>query len=183
MADSSSSENEGEDIPPPPPFVDPNQYPSSPFYIHPSESPSSVVVSPPLSVNNFQSWSCSFRTSLISKNKMGFLNGAILILATIDPLYPSWERCKTMLMSWILNSFSPSIAQSVVFFERATDEEIFSLKQGALSVTDFYTNLKSLQEDLDNYRTLTPCSCSACTYHSQDFIIRFLKGLERRHCE
>ncbi|WVZ08791.1 hypothetical protein V8G54_022137, partial [Vigna mungo] len=104
-------------------------------------------------------------------------------------------------MSWILNSLSPSIAQSVVFFERATDvwtdlrehfsqgdllrvaelqEEIYSLKQGALSVIDFYTHLKSLWEELDNYRTLTPCSCSACTYHSQDFIIRFLKGLNDR---
>ncbi|WVZ09015.1 hypothetical protein V8G54_022361, partial [Vigna mungo] len=89
--------------------VDPNQNPSRPFYIHPSESPSSVVVSPPLSANNFQSWSRSFQMALISKNKMGFLNGNILIPATTDPLYPFWERCNTMLMSWILNSLSPSI--------------------------------------------------------------------------
>ncbi|BAT83996.1 hypothetical protein VIGAN_04125600, partial [Vigna angularis var. angularis] len=121
MADSGSSGNEDENILPPPLFVDPNQNPSSPFYIHPSESPSSVVVSPPLSANNFQSWSRSFRMALISKNKMGFLNGNIPIPAPTDPLHPSWERCNTLLMSWILNSLSPSIAQSVVFFERAID--------------------------------------------------------------
>ncbi|WVZ03263.1 hypothetical protein V8G54_024069 [Vigna mungo] len=54
--------------------------------------------------------------ALISKNKMDFLNGAIPIPETIDPLYPSWERCNALLMSWILNSLSPSIAQSVMFF-------------------------------------------------------------------
>ncbi|WVY96787.1 hypothetical protein V8G54_028938 [Vigna mungo] len=199
MANSGSFGNEDENILPPPHFVDPNQNPSSPFYIHPSESPSSVVVSPPRSANNFQSWYRSFRMALISKNKMGFLNGNIPIPATTDPLYPSWERCNTLLMSWILSSLSPSIAQSVVFFERAIDvwidlrerfsqgdlirvaelqEEIYLLKQGALSVTDFYAHLKSLWEELDNYQTLTPCSCSARTYHSQDFIIRFLKGLD-----
>ena len=49
-----------------------------------------------------------------------------------------------------------------------------------LSVTDYYSTLKSLWEELDNYRPLPPCSCSAKTYHQQDFIIRFLKGLDER---
>ena len=89
-------------------------------------------------------------------------------------------------MSWLLNSLSPSIAQSVIFFEHAIDiwndlrehfsqgdllrfvelqEEIYALKQGSLSVTDYYTTFKSLWEGLDNYRPLPPCSCSAKTYH------------------
>ncbi|KAG5009956.1 hypothetical protein JHK82_018579 [Glycine max] len=59
--------------------------------------------------------------ALVSKNKMGFLTGSIPIPSEIDPIYPHWERCNTLLMSWLLNSLSPSIAQSVVFFERAID--------------------------------------------------------------
>ncbi|WVZ23106.1 hypothetical protein V8G54_001650 [Vigna mungo] len=70
-----------------------------------------------------------------------------------------------------------------MFFERAIDvwtdlRERFS--QGdLLCVTELQEEIYSLkQEELDNYRTLTPCSCSARTYPSQDFIICFLKGLD-----
>nr|KYP37855.1 hypothetical protein KK1_040937 [Cajanus cajan] len=182
-----------------PPFNDPSHNPSSPFHIHPSESPSSVIVTPALSANNFQSRSRSIRIALISNNKMGFLNGSIPKPAFTDPLYPHRERCNTLLMSWLLNSLSPSIAQSVIFFEISIDiwtdlrerfsqgdllhvaelqEEIYALKQGNNNVNDYYTNLKSLWEELDNFRPLLPCSCSVKTFHQQDFIIRFLKGLD-----
>nr|KYP33640.1 hypothetical protein KK1_045498 [Cajanus cajan] len=59
--------------------------------------------------------------ALIFKNKMGFLNGSIPKPAFIDPFYPHWEYCNKLLMSWLLNSLSPSIAQSVIFFETAID--------------------------------------------------------------
>ena len=76
-----------------------SQNPSSPFYIHPSESPSMVLVTHVLTGNNYHSWSRSFKTALISKNKMGFLNGSIPIPVTTDPLFPSWERCNTVLVA------------------------------------------------------------------------------------
>nr|KYP47946.1 hypothetical protein KK1_030433 [Cajanus cajan] len=59
--------------------------------------------------------------ALVSKNNIGFLNGTIPIPVATDPIYSSWERCNTLLMSWLLNSLSPSIAQSVIFFDRAVD--------------------------------------------------------------
>lgn len=185
----------------PPSFTDPSQNPSSPFHIHPSESPISVIVTPALNGNNYQSWFKSIRMALITKNKMGFLNGSISIPENTSPLFPHWERCNNLLTSWLLNSVSPSIAQSIVFFDNATDiwndlrerfsrgdllrvaelqEEIYSLKQGTATVTDYYTSLKALWEELDNFRPFTPCSCSALTFHKQDFIIRFLKGLDER---
>ena len=100
---------------------DPAQNPSSLFYIHPSESPSTVIVSPLLTGNNYHSWSRSVRMALVSKNKMGFLNGSIATPASTDPLYPAWERCNTMLMSWLLNSVSQSIAQSVIYLDHASE--------------------------------------------------------------
>jgi len=90
--------------------------------------------------------------TLIPKNKMGFLSNSIPIPTLTDPLYPTWKRCNTIIMSWLLNSLSPSIAQSVIYLERATDvwsdlrhhfsqgdlmciselqEELYSMKQGA----------------------------------------------------
>ena len=180
---------------------DPAQNPSSPFYIHPSESPSTVIVSPVLTGSNYHSWSRSFKMALVSKNKMGFLNGSIIAPAATDPLHPAWERCNTLIMSWLLNSVSQSIAQSVIYLDHASEiwkdlqerfsqcdllhiaelqEEVYALKQGSLSITDYFTNLKSLWEELDNYRPLIQCNCPAKTYHHQDFIIRFLKGLDER---
>ena len=137
--------------------------------------------------------------ALISKNKMGFLNGTILVPESTDPLFSAWERCNTLILSWLLNSLSQSIAQSVIYLDNAVDvwndlkerfsqsdllriaelqEEVYALKQGSQSVTDYFTMLKSVWEELDNYRPMIPCSCSAKTYHQQDFIIRFLKGLD-----
>jgi len=57
-------------------------------------------------------------------------------------------------------------------------EEVYAFKQGTRNVTDYITGLKALCEELDNFRPMTACGCSAKTYHTQDFIIRFLKGLD-----
>ncbi|WVZ20684.1 hypothetical protein V8G54_008006 [Vigna mungo] len=91
-------------------------------------------------------------------------------------------------MSWLLNSLSPSIAQSVIYLDRATDiwidlHERFSqsdLLRIAELQEEVYAFKQALWEELDNFRPMTVCGCSAKTYHTQDFIIRFLKGLDDR---
>ena len=100
---------------------DPSLNPSSSFFIHPSEGPTSVFITPALDGTNFHSWSRAIRMTLISKNKMAFLLGTIHVLDVTDPYYSGWERCNTLIMSWLLNSISPSIAQSVIFLESAVD--------------------------------------------------------------
>ncbi|XP_072080878.1 uncharacterized protein [Arachis hypogaea] len=174
------------------------QDPINPFYIHPSENLTSVLVTPVLTGNNYHSWCRSFSMAIISKNKYGFLS--IPSPLTDDPLFPIWEHCNNLL-SWLFHSLSPSITQSVVYFSTASSvwtdlkerffqsdilriaelqEEIYALRQGNQSVTEFYTSLKTLWEELDNSRLLSVCNCPAKTHRSQDFIIRFLKGLDER---
>ncbi|KAL5150085.1 hypothetical protein HKD37_13G036787 [Glycine soja] len=96
---------------------------------------------------------------------------------------------------------SPSIAQIVIYFDHATNiwndlkecfsqgdllqiaelqEEIYRLKQGSHTVLDFFTKLKFVWEELDNYGLMNPCTCPSRTYHQQDFVIHFLKGLDER---
>lgn len=141
------------------------------------------------------------RMAFISKNKMAFLLGTISVPDITNPYYSAWERCNTLIMSWLLNSISPSIAQSVIFLESDVDnwtdlherfsqgdllriaelqEEIYGLSQANRSVSEFYTALKALWEELDNYRPPAACSCDAKIYHQQDFIIHFLKRLDER---
>lgn len=95
----SNTSNPGSDENSSNPPPDPTQNPSSPYHIHPSESPSSVIIAPALVGNNYHSWSRSFHMALVSENKMGFLNGSIPAPAATDPLFPQWERCNTIIMS------------------------------------------------------------------------------------
>jgi len=97
--------------------TDPNLNPSSPYYIHPSEGPNSFNITHVLTGPNYASWSRAIRMALISKNKMGFLTGAIIEPPYSDPLHTTWERCNTLIMSWLLNSLSPPIVK-VSFFSR-----------------------------------------------------------------
>jgi len=106
--------------------------------------------------------------ALISKNKMAFLLGTIPIPKVEEPLYSAWERCNTLVMSWLLNSVTPSITQSAIFFECAIDiwndlcecfsqgdllriaelqEEIYGLSQGTRSVSEFYTTLNTSRKN------------------------------------
>lgn len=70
MASNTSNSGQEDNTSPPPFFRDPIQSPTSPFFIHPSESPSFIIVTTSLSRDNYQSWSRSTRMILISKNKM-----------------------------------------------------------------------------------------------------------------
>ncbi|XP_052477253.1 uncharacterized protein LOC128032616 [Gossypium raimondii] len=66
-------------------------------------------------------------------------------------------------------------------------KEIYAFKQDDKTVTDYFTELKILWDELLQFRPLpscscpTPCSCGAVatarSYHNQDYVIRFLKGL------
>ncbi|KAJ0016769.1 hypothetical protein Pint_11302 [Pistacia integerrima] len=113
-----------------------------------------------------------------------------------------------MVLSWLTNSLSPSITSSILWIDKAYDvwtdlherfshrdifrisdlqEEIYSFKQGDKNVTDYFTKLKVLWDELMIFRPLpsctcsTPCSCGILntfkTYQNSDYVIRFLKGL------
>jgi hypothetical protein len=110
--------------------------------------------------------------------------------------------------SWILNSVSPSIAQSIVFLENAADtwielrerfsqgdliriselqHDIYASSQGNRSVTDFYSELKLLWEELELYLPIPTCTCwnrcvceamrSARRNHVLLHTVRFITGL------
>nr|KYP56860.1 hypothetical protein KK1_003109 [Cajanus cajan] len=65
--------------------------------------------------------------------------------------------------------------------------EIFSHKQGNFSIIKYFTHLKTLWEELENYRPVPYCPCrtkSACpalhdikSYRDEDYVICFLQGL------
>ena len=60
--------------------------------------------------------------ALTAKNKIGFVNGVIeQPQHESSPAYNAWLRCNTMVISWLLNSFSKEIA-SIVIYANVTKE-------------------------------------------------------------
>lgn len=183
-----------------------------PYFMHPSDNPGIAIVSPPLTNLNYHSWSRSIVVALRSKNKIGFLDGTLLRPDESNPLTLAWDRCNTMVMAWITNSVEPDIAQSILWMDTASEiwtelrdryhqgdifrisdiqEQLFNLKQGDLTITQFFTNLKKLWQELDNFRPVPTCTCAikcSCTllptiksYRETDYVIRFLKGLNEQY--
>ncbi|MCI35365.1 flavonol sulfotransferase-like protein, partial [Trifolium medium] len=56
-----------------------------------------------------------------SKNKLHFLNGTLPRPFDDDRDCMAWDRCNTMIMSWITNSVEPEIAQSVLWMDVASE--------------------------------------------------------------
>ncbi|TYG71621.1 hypothetical protein ES288_D05G411700v1 [Gossypium darwinii] len=61
------------------------------------------------------------RLALLSKNKLQFVDGSITVPYDTDSLYPAWERCNTMVISWLNHSISSFIFSSVLWVNTAFD--------------------------------------------------------------
>ncbi|XP_058732749.1 uncharacterized protein LOC131604318 [Vicia villosa] len=182
----------------------------NPYFMHPNENPSLILVTPLLSNNNHHSWSRSMTMALRSKSKLHFINGVLPRPSDLDPNSIAWDRCNTMIMSWIKNVVEDEIAKSILWMENAADmwnelkerfyqgdvfrisdiqEEICTLKQGDASVSSYYTKLKILWQELDNFRPIPEFECdTTClainkirAYKASDQVIRFLKGLNDQY--
>lgn len=67
--------------------------PTNPSYLHPNENPSLVLVTPHSDKKKYHAWARAMKLSLISKNKLGFIDGSIEPPATGDSLYQAWVWC------------------------------------------------------------------------------------------
>ncbi|XP_014503350.1 uncharacterized protein LOC106763698 [Vigna radiata var. radiata] len=143
------------------------------LYLHLNENPAISLVSPVLNTTNYHSWSRSFIAALSAKDKVEFVLGSTIQPSKIDASFPAWFRCNSMVVSWLLHSVSPSIRESIIWMDIAIDIWIYlknhfaqgdlaristlqmeatTLSQGELSVTDFFTKLWVLWDELDCFR-------------------------------
>jgi hypothetical protein len=184
--------------------------PSSPYYLHPGDNSSLILVTEPLTGDNFHSWFRSMHMALTIKNKLGFIDGSIREPEDgfRSPLYAYWTRCNTVVITWILNCVSKKIHSSVLYkptayviwkelqekFSQSNGPQIFqlekeigSLTQNQNSVSDYYTHLQGLWEELLNYSPNPVCCCTPCCCcgamsktlekYEQRCIMQFLMGL------
>ncbi|GAU37802.1 hypothetical protein TSUD_276200 [Trifolium subterraneum] len=152
----------------------------NPYFLHPNENPSLVLVQTPLSGSNYHQWSRAMVMALRSKNKLHFINVAPEISQSIiwmDSASEIWQDLKERFY------------QGDVFRISDIQEEIYTLKQGDISISAYYTQMKKLWQELDNFRPIPVSHCvDDCAaiikmkqYRDSDQVIRFLKGLNEQY--
>jgi hypothetical protein len=140
--------------------------------------------------------------ALVAKNKFGFVDGSIVKPSAGDPSLHGWVQCNNMLLSWMLNSVSKDIANNIIFIDNAANmwkdlherysqsngprifqlqKSISCLTQGANSVSVYYTQLKSLWDELSSFRPVPECTCRGLKvlldFPNQEYVYHFLMGL------
>ena len=161
---------------------------NNPYFLPAIESPGIVLTSQPLTgPENYLSWTSSVFLVLSSRNKFGFVNGSIPQPDLTSPLYNSWSRCNTTVLSWLTNSLSMDLKASVMYINTARDlwidlrdrlsqgntprqfelqKEIACLSQGTLTVSSYFTRFKTLWDEFINFQPFTVCNCT-CTCGSK----------------
>ncbi|XP_049366594.1 uncharacterized protein LOC125831441 [Solanum verrucosum] len=154
----------------------------SPFYLHPSENAGSSLLLGVFDGTGYRSWRRAVLRALSVKSKIGFINGEVVKPNPDDPSFQQWERCDDMVTSWILNSLSPDLRDSLQYVNNAQElwaelEERYDQTNGCtLDVTGYYTKMKKLWEEMSTVDVSSQCSC-VCTCGGK---IRLVKAEQDR---
>lgn len=153
--------------------------PWNPYFIHPSDNPGMILVSQPLTVDNYNSWSRSMIMALNAKNKFMFIDGSLPKPDGQDPhLLACWIRNNSIVSSWILNSVSKDMVATLLYCPSAAAiwtnlrnrfaqqngpkiykllKELSNVSQGDLSVHGYFTKHKTIWEEISDFRPV--CNC------------------------
>jgi hypothetical protein len=117
-----------------------------------------------------------------------------------------------MVLSWLQRSISESISKSILWIDKASSvwtnlelrfsqgdifriadiqDDLTRFQQGTLDISNYYTQLTAMWEEIDNFRPTKnctcaiPCTCGAASdfqkYKEQDKVIKFLRGLNEQY--
>ncbi|XP_009606742.1 uncharacterized protein [Nicotiana tomentosiformis] len=152
---------------------------------------------------SYGAWRKDVVIALSAKDKLGFSDGTISIPDESPGLQSAWSRENDMVMSWLLNSLSNEIVESVLYSHSAKDlwndlEDKFGKANGAKlfqlqkelsvvvqknsSVSSYFTKMKSLWDELDTLINFSTCSCECVCVenlktHQDQRLLQFLIGL------
>ncbi|XP_010260173.1 PREDICTED: uncharacterized protein LOC104599359 [Nelumbo nucifera] len=161
-----------------------------PLFLQNSDHPSMILVSSPLTENNYLTWSRSMKVAFGAKVKLGFINGSCKAPEPDSPTFEQWTRVDCMVTSWILNSISKDIVDAFLYSTSARDlwleleerfgdsngplqyhlqRDISTISQGNLTMAQYYTKLKKLWDELASKRM--------CDITSSNRLMQFLMGL------
>ncbi|XP_074284704.1 uncharacterized protein LOC141610110 [Silene latifolia] len=183
--------------------------PCSPLYLHPSENTNLSLVSKKFNGKNYDLWADAVKTALDAKNKLSFVEGHVKrpVLSkgqeeTLEAV--AWRQCNAMLKSWIRCSIEEDLHASISFagtvaeiwkelrdsYSTGNAPRVHQLKAELAdckqkkdqSVTDYYTKMKMIWDELANYSKVHPCTCGAAEgirkEKEDEKVHQFLMGLD-----
>lgn len=148
--------------------------PHSPYFLSSSDQPGYIIC--PVT------WSRMVTNALKSKNKFGFVNDKLLKPPKDLPEEEAWEKCYSMVIGWLYSVIDKKLHSSITYqatakaiwdelkerFSQGSSIRIHQLKreitllgQGNFSVTEYFTKLKELWDEVDSYLNLPVCTCGA----------------------
>ncbi|XP_060959388.1 uncharacterized protein LOC133030608 [Cannabis sativa] len=95
--------------------------PRSPYFLSNGDNASASLVPKILTgADNYSSWCRLMMVALMARNKIKFINGKLPKPDEDDEDYESWIKCNSLVISWILNSVSPTTVDSIMYMEDAS---------------------------------------------------------------
>ena len=181
-------------------------------YLHNSDHAGLKLVTDRLTSGaDFHSWRRSVRMALNVRNKLGFIDGTIRKPPPTSRDSRSWSRSNDMVATWLMNSISNNIGQSLLFMSTAEsiwnnlmssfkqddaprffeiEQRLSSLTQGSLDVGAYYAKLITLWEEYKNYIELPVCTYGRCECNAsllweqmqqRGRVMKFLMGLNEAY--
>ncbi|GJZ17253.1 putative RNA-directed DNA polymerase [Tanacetum coccineum] len=126
---------------------------------------------------NYRVWAAAMRLAINTRNKTGFIDGTCLkeTYASSAVYSSQWDRCNSIVLSWLLNSVSDDLYLGQIFSENASEvwselketydkldgsvtlnllNKIHNFKQGELTVSEYYHKLIALGENMISWTKL-----------------------------
>ncbi|XP_074326518.1 uncharacterized protein LOC141664465 [Apium graveolens] len=155
----------------------------NPLFLHPSDGPLSISIPKLQGSGDYRSWKRSFEIQLSSKRKLGFVNGTVAQSTTSEAEATQWDTCNNLLERRF------SITNGYRKYKLTKD--LFSLKQSNLSISEYYTALSSLWEEIESMNslptltTITPeianFLAAINTMKEEAKLFQFLNGLDDKY--
>jgi len=183
-----------------------------PYFLTNSDAPGMTLVNDIFDGKGYQAWKRFALIALSAKNKLGFIIGDKPAPTVGSSDLQLWSRCNDMVTSWLFNSLSREIADSVIYSRSARElwlslehrfgqsngaklfhlqKELSRLVQGNNNIAGYFTNLKRLWDELDSLNSNIKCSC-VCVCQGKhkmeksmedEKLIHFLMGLNDTYAQ
>ena len=148
------------------------------------------------------------RLGLSGKSKLGFVDGRHTRDKFEESIYDQWEKMNAVVLSWIMNSVKSELLSSIIYASNAhkvwldlkekfdmvngsrvfyLHKEIATLTQGSQSVSDYFSQMRNLWDELDALMSCPGCNCTESRSYAQHYgyqrLLQFLMGLNETYAQ
>ena len=155
--------------------------PNSPYYLTSADHQGNIISPVILNGENYANYVRIMTNALKQKHKYCFVNGSFTKLASNSPEFRAWEKNNSMVLAQLYNTINKMLHGSVTYAENASEiqidlkehylqsneirthqltQEITLTKQGNLTVSEYFTKLKELWDELDAHLQLPTRTCT-----------------------